>query len=636
MKNIYKIHIALLLFLTVLFVQGQENPPTETTPLPYSFNASQRGDLFLNGSEIEVIYDAETGKYIFKEKIGDYYIKRPIYMTAKEYEEYRLKRDIISYYKSKVSAIDGKTKAGEEAKKDLLPKYYINSKFFTTIFGSNEIEVNAQGNVLVKLGVMYQKTENPQITENRRSSTTFDFDQQISASINAKVGTRLGVNINYDTQSTFDFQNLIKLEFNPEMKYGEDDIIQKIEIGNVSMPLQSSLIKGAQNLFGGKVKLQFGGTEVTLVGAKQQSQTRSVAAQGGATVHEFELKASDYDKDRHFFLAQRFRNDYDKALNNFPLINSSINITRVEVWVTNRNNQTEDVRNIVAIADLAERDPNYVTNPSISNFTGQDPSNQANSLGELLTIDGNIRTFTTLPNAFNNFGLSGFSQGSDYSVLEHARKLEVNRDFTLQPQLGYISLNRALSESEVLAVAYEYTENGQVFTVGELSDNGVIAPANLVLKLLRPEIISTTSHTWDLMMKNVYDLRSFRMNSEGFRLEVLYQDNSTGVALNMLQNSVTPNINNIPLLNLLNIDRLDSSNNSEVGGDGFFDYVEGITVNSEKGLIFFPEVEPFGGFLDGIDGSGLLTNVADEDFIFREMYSLTQSDAQNNHQSKVS
>jgi len=625
-KDIFKIRILLLLLITVFFAQAQDNPKVSDSipPLPYDFNANQNGGLFLNSSETEVIYDAATGKYIFLEKIGDYYVKRPIYMTAKEYEAYRLKRDMIDYYKTKTSAIDGKKKGSDDAKKDLLPKYYINSKFFESLFGSNEIEVNAQGNVLVKFGILYQKTEDPRRSEKQRKSTTFDFDQQISASINAKVGTRLGVNINYDTQSTFDFQNLIKLEYTPT----EDDIIQKIEIGNVSMPLQSSLIKGAQNLFGGKVQLKFGGTEITMVGAKQQSQTRSVAAQGGATVHEFEIKASEYDKDKHFFLAQRFRNNYDKALEKFPLINSSVNITRVEVWVTNRNNQTEDVRNIVAIADLGERDSNFVTNTSISNFTGQDPSNEANNLSELLTFDGDIRSSIGLSSAFNSNGLSGFNQGSDYSVLEHARKLIQGRDFVLQPQLGYISLNRALAESEVLSVAFEYTESGQVYTVGELSDNGIIAPANLVVKLLRPEIISTDSHSWDLMMKNVYDLRSFQMNPEGFRLEILYQDNTTGVSLNTLQNAVTGDIKSTPLLNLLRVDRLDSSNNAEERGDGFFDYIEGITVNSKKGLVFFPEVEPFGDYMDS------QLSASDDAYVFNELYDRTQSDAQNNFQSK--
>ncbi len=633
-KNTYKIQLLILFLLTVFYSKAQDNPVVATDsipPLPYHFTSKQNGGLFLNSSNTEVIYDSKTESYIFMEKIGDFYVKRPIYMTPKEYKEYRLNRDMIEYYKLKTSAIDGIKNNSEDAKKNLLPKYYVKSEFFESLFGSNEVEVNAQGNVLIKFGVLYQKTENPRISERRRTSTTFDFDQQISASINAKVGTRLGVNINYDTQSTFDFQNLIKLEYTPT----EDDIIQKVEIGNVSMPLQSSLIKGAQNLFGAKVKMQFGGTDITLVSAKQQSQTRSVSAQGGATVHEFELRASDYDKDRHFFLSQRFRNDYDKALSSFPLINSGINITRVEVWVTNRNNKTEDVRNIVAIADLAEGDENFVTNLSISNFSNHNPSNEANNLNTLLTLTGDIRTFNSLTTAFNSNGLSGFSQGSDYSILENAKKLISGTDFILQPQLGFITLNRALSESEVLAVAYEYTENGQVYTVGEMSDSGIIAPANLVLKLLRPEIISTSSHTWDLMMKNVYDLRSFQMSSDGFRLEVLYQDNTTGVPLNVLQNATTENINTKPLLNLLNIDRLDSSNNVEAGGDGFFDFIEGVTVNSQKGLVYFPEIEPFGGYLDGLSGgTGVLTDVNDEKFIFREMYDRTQSDVQNNFQSK--
>ena len=117
-----------------------------------------------------------------------------------------------------------------------------------------------------------------------------------------KVGERLQVTANYDTQSTFDFQNIIKLEYTPT----EDDIIQKIEVGNVSMPLNSSLIQGAQSLFGVKTQLQFGKTTITGIFSEQRSETRSVVAEGGATVTEYELFALDYDENRHFFLGQFF------------------------------------------------------------------------------------------------------------------------------------------------------------------------------------------------------------------------------------------------------------------------------------------------------------------------------------------
>jgi len=633
-KNyIFKI-VVLFVFAGFLFAKAQNTPTVPSnsvqndtiSPLPYDFSPTQYGDLFLNGANTEVIYDPETGKYIFVEKIGDYYIKSPIYMTADEYKQYRLKRDMLDYFKTKISAVDGKKKGSEEAKKDLLPKYYVNSKFFESIFGGNQIEVNLQGNVLVKMGVLYQKTENPLLSERNRKSTTFDFDQQISASVNAKVGTRVNVNINYDTQSTFDFQNLIKLEYTPT----EDDIIQKIEVGNVSMPLQSSLIKGAQNLFGFKTKLQFGATDITAVFAKQQSQTRSVAAQGGATVHEFEIKGSEYDKDRHFFLAHKFREKFNSALQNFPLVNSSINITRIEVWITNRNNETENVRTIVALADLAEGNTTNFTNTTVTPLGAHDPSNEANSLVTHLTQNDPIRNIATVSSA-----LPGFLQGTDFSVVVNAKKLIQGRDFTLHPSLGYVTLNRPLAESEVLSVAYEYTELDPTtneittFQVGELTSNGIEAPNNLVVKLLRPEIVNTNIPLWKLMMKNIYDLRSRQLNPDGFRLEVMYNDPSTGVPINTLQNAQTPNIANKSLLNLLRVDRLDSSQNPDPNGDGYFDYVEGITVDSQNGLIIFPIAQPFGNHL-----STTLTDPADDNYIFSELYTNTQSAAQNNYQNK--
>ena len=135
------------------------------------------------------------------------------------------------------------------------------------------------------LGVLFTKQDNPSFSPRNRSNFTFDFDQRISLSLLGKVGTRLQVTANYDTQSTFDFQNLVKLEYTPT----EDDIIQKIEVGNVSMPLNSSLITGAQSLFGVKTQLQFGKTTITGVFSEQKSDTRSVVAQGGGTLEEFDF-----------------------------------------------------------------------------------------------------------------------------------------------------------------------------------------------------------------------------------------------------------------------------------------------------------------------------------------------------------
>ncbi|MFT4642234.1 MAG: cell surface protein SprA [Candidatus Azotimanducaceae bacterium] len=598
--------------------------------LPYNFNNSQTGNLSLNPpKEEEVTFDPETQQYIVREKIGNYYVGEPIYMSYKEYQEYRLKKDMLAHYKEKLKAVGGRAAGSEAAQKDLLPKYYVKSKLFETIFGGNEIEVNVQGDVQIQLGVLSQTIENPQISERNRKSITFDFDQQISASINAKVGKRLAVTANYDTQSTFDFQNLIKLEFNPDLAFSEDDILQKIEVGNVSMPIKNSLVTGAQSLFGLKTELQFGKTSVTTVFAEQKSQTRTVAAEGGATINEFELRATDYDMDRHFFLSQAFRNNYDNALVNYPLINSQINIVKVEVWMTNRQSSTEDFRNIVAIADLAENDPTNIagTNVIPSPGVNQDPSNGSNDLANLLVLGDPVREIATVSTRLMSYGIT---QGRDYSILENARKLRPE-EFSIQPQLGYISLNRRLADSDVLAVSYEYTISGspEVFKVGELTSDGVVAPDNLVVKLLRSEIINTTIPLWDLMMKNIYSLGAYQMSKEGFRLELLYRDDATGVPTNVIQNAKTAGISDRTLLNVFNIDKLDQNEFSVPEGDGYFDYIESLTVNSSQGYIIFPSVEPFGESLQSV-----FTDIDDAIYIFDELYDNTQSEARNNFQNK--
>tara|TARA_B110000305_G_C19464203_1_gene656653 strand:+ start:634 stop:7743 length:7110 start_codon:yes stop_codon:yes gene_type:complete len=594
--------------------------------IPYNFNSSQTGSLFLNPPKnAEVTYDSESQKYIVREKIGGYFVGQPKYMTSKEYANYKLHQDMLDHYKDKLSAMSGRTAGSKDAQKNLLPTYYVNSNFFESLFGGNSIEVNPQGNIQLELGILSQKIENPQISERNRKNTTFDFDQQITASINAKVGTRLGVMANYDTQSTFDFQNQIKLEFTPT----EDDILRKIEIGNVSMPIKNSLITGAQSLFGAKTEFQFGKTTITSVFAEQKSQTTTVAAEGGTTLNEFEFRATDYDSNRHFFVSQSFRDNYDKALELLPLISSDINITKIEVWVTNRQSSTIDFRNIVALADLGEKDATNIRGSNVNPTSGtqRDPSNQANNLVNIMTLNDPVRNIATVSSSLISYGVS---QGRDYSVLENARKLRSD-EYEINQQLGYISLNRRLGESDVLAVAYEYTISGsdQVHKVGELTSDGIISPDNLVVKLLRGEIINTEVPLWDLMMKNIYSLGAYQMSQEGFRFELLYRDDANGVLTNMLQNAKSPDVSDRTLMNVFKIDQLDQNEFVVPEGDGYFDYVERITVDSRQGLIIFPAVEPFGESLTPV-----LTDPEDKVYIFDELYRNTQSQAKNNFQNK--
>jgi cell surface protein SprA len=619
-------------------------------------------------------YDPLTDRYIYSKSVAGFSINYPIILTPKEYESLLLKESMRDYFKQKTDAMDGKKEGSEEAKKNLLPKYYVNSSLFESIFGSNTIDVKPSGSVEMDLGARYTKQDNPSFSPRNRSNLSFDFNQRISMSLMGKVGTRLNVNANYDTQSTFAFQNLFKLEYTPS----EDDIVQKIEVGNVSMPMNGSLIRGAQSLFGVKTQLQFGKTMVTGIFSEQKSQTKSVVAQGGGTIENFDIFALDYDSDRHFFLSQYFRNKYDSSLRNYPFIDSRVQISRLEIWVTNRqtrvNATSNNLRNIIALQDLGEGQLSgipdnevVVLDPSTGIFNNPfdspvdnsnndfDPAQIASGTG---LLNKNIREIVTSSSGFN----VTVSEGQDYSKLENARKLNPN-EYTYDAQLGYISLQQRLANDEVLAVAYQYTIGNDVYQVGEFGNDGVdatvvtgnttvnqgIITQSLILKMLKSNLTNVKNPIWNLMMKNIYQIPgAYQVKQEDFRFNILYTDPSPlnyiteakDVAGNPVPFPPSPKANNqvaeTPLLKVFNLDKLNYNNDPQTGGDGFFDFLQGITIDAQNGRLMFTTKEPFGELLfSKLSNPGSVENYNDastynpnqEKYVFRSMYRNTQAGA---------
>ncbi len=685
-----------ILVSTDVFAQEEEKTVRDSTSTTYSFTKMSLPDPGSIESKYE--YDPITDRYKYSENLGEFSIRYPLYLTPKEFQRLIRKEQMRDYFKEKVNAISGKDVDEEEKRKNLLPIFYVNSGFFETIFGSNEIELIPQGSVEVDLGLLFNKTDNPSFSPQNQSNFTFDFDQRISLSLQGNIGTRLSVLANYDTESTFDFQNQLKLGYNPN----EDSILQALEIGNVNLPLNSSLIRGAQSLFGVKAQFQFGRTTITGVFSEQQSDTRSVSVQGGGRVDDFELFALDYDDNRHYFLSHYFRDTYDKSLAQYPFINSNIQITRVQVWITNRSNNSRgltNARNLVALQDLGESDSNNIGlrnggNAIPANFLrpGVDanslPRNENNRLDPNLIGQANaylkneIRDISQVDDGFNVPAGFNVVEGSEYSRLENARLLSENQ-YTLNTQLGYISLNQKLNNDEILAVAFQYTKDGEVFQVGEFANdgvgntsvNGIVDPTNpptpggtteptlsltqaLVVKMLKSTQITVTEPVWDLMMKNIYGLGVFRLTQEDFNLNILYTDPSpvnyiTSVANgNQIIPLSTPNdgLGKSPtLLKVFNMDKLNVNNDPVNGGDGFFDYFPGLTVDPENGRIIFTTVEPFGEHLfrrlsgnpnnlnqeyDTSDAARSGWTLDQQEYVFDKLYSQTKIQAQQEQADK--
>ena len=625
----HKIYFFLLIFLCGFVSQAQvQDAVQDTIKKGYDVGEIQMA----NPQSIlsAYTYDPVTNTYVYTNSVDDFNINYPIVLTPAEYEKLRLKESMSQYFNQKLDAIDGNKKGSDDAKKDLLPRYYIKSGLFESIFGSNTIDVKPTGSIEVDLGLLYTKQDNPAFSPRNRTNTSFDFNQRISMSLLGKVGTRLQVNANFDTQSTFAFQNLLKLEYTP----ADDDIVRKIEVGNVSMPLNSTLIQGAQSLFGVKTELQFGKTTVTGVFSEQKSQAKSVTAQGGGTIQEFEMYGLDYDNDRHFFLSQYFRDKYDASLKNYPFVDSRVQITRLEIWVTNKQNRvnttSNNLRNIIALQDLGEAQltglPDnkvVVLNPSTGMFLKpiDSPTDNSNNRydPELIGkaegfLNNEIREIVTASSGFK----STVSEGQDYSKLENARKLLPN-EYTFNTQLGYISLQQRLGNDEILAVAYEYSIGGEVYQVGEFGNDGVEATVvggnqssnqtvisqTLILKMLKSSLTNVTNPVWNLMMKNIYQIQgAYQLQQEDFRLNILYKNPSALNYITPVTGSTFPpnpdpkiTIDNTTLLKVFDIDKLNYNNDPQAGGDGFFDFIPGMTVDSQNGRLIFTTKEPFGQLL---------------------------------------
>ena len=573
----------------------------------------------------EIEYDPETGNYNYKQSMGSLNYRPPSYMSFDEYNDYEKRKSMNDYWKEirKDGEEDEESEDGSTGSA-FRPAINVESEGFDRIFGGNTISITPNGSAELTFGINSSKTENPAIPVNQRRITTFDFRQNIQVNVIGNIGEKLKIQTNYNTQATFDFENQMKLEYTGY----EDEIIQKIELGNVSLPLQSNLITGSQALFGVKSELKFGRLYVTSVYSQQKSERKNVSTEGGAQEVEFEVNADEYEDYRHYFLSHFFRDIYEKALATPPIVNSSVNITRVEVWVTNTNFSTENTRNVIAFQDLGESRRIFNQEFAGPSAINSPAANGQNRVYQKVYSNGAVRAFTQATQTLEGTQFNLQSR-FDYQKVELARKLEQGRDYTYNAQLGYISMTQEVQPNQVLAVSFEYTYNGQTYRVGEFSNDQTGSDA-LILKMLKGSELNTRFPMWDLMMKNVYSLGAYQLSSTGFELGIWYLDKKKGIDINYIPEPYQ-GLNDRPLLQVLGLDRI--NNNSAQVPDGMFDFLSSpqITVNPSNGRIFFPVLEPFGSNLR----ETLLEITKDErvasNYAFDSLYTNTQANAQYNY-----
>jgi len=630
---------------------------------------SRRSPLVLplpKNVQLQVTPDDSLKNYNVRETVGsqiDY--RDPTSISQEQLLKFQERQAINDYYRQKaMGGVAGAQAApGSPQAQRLIPKIYLGP-IADRIFGGSYIDIRPAGSLTLKAGAKYNVNRNPALTLRQQSVGDFIFEQNMNLSLSGQVGTKLKLTFNYDTKAAFDFDNQMKFDYAGQ----PTDILRKLDLGNVSMPLNNSLITGGSNLFGIKTQLQFGRLGVTAVAATLRGSQDEVRVQNGAQSRTFELKASQYERDRHYFLSQYFRDNYDRALQGLPTVKSGFEIRRLEVWVTNDNRTTDNLRNVVALQDLAEprlarmyRPNLWITTPDSGRYAT--PKNSANYLYPSISGPGSTRENLQVEPFLNNLntpkGSVPLVKGLDFERLR-ARKLQAN-EYTFNAQLGYVNLNTALLPDQVLAVSYEYLYNGKSYTVGETQTEyaGAKPDEVIFLKMLKAtnpgvgtadpatnpanrNLLTRNTPTWDLMMKNIYPLNTSQLNRDNFQLQIIYKDDVTGVDLISLKEGTR--IQNIPLIEVFGLDRVNANNDRNA--DGNFDYFPGITIDPELGKIIFPSVQPFGSYLKAqFDTVARAPNPAANDpgntpanaalerqraqtYVYQALYNQTQSDAQ--------
>ena len=360
----------------------------------------------------DVYYDEETGTYRMGTKLGENFLETPFYMTPQEYQEWATNRTMREFFRTKnKEAFEAKGKEKfdfTDMKFDLGPA--------NKVFGPGGVRIKTQGSAELKLGANLRFVDNPSLSERNRKVFGFDFDEKVNLSVNAKVGDKVNMDFSYNSEATFAFDNQnVKLHYEGK----DDEIIKLLEAGNVSLPSNSKLVRGASSLFGVRADLQFGKLKVQTVISQKKSSSQTVSSKGGVQLTSYEFSADQYDENRHFFLAHYFRDKYDANMEQLPNILSGISINRIEVWVTNKNGTTNNTRNIIAFTDLAEHD--HISSSLWGAGGTVNPANASNDLyAQLNASMASARDINLRSQVLEAAGLVG---GEDYEKLESARLL---------------------------------------------------------------------------------------------------------------------------------------------------------------------------------------------------------------------
>ncbi len=584
------------------YVLNDTLPSTSTKHL--GENAKNPFDL-KNPIQEVIEYNPSNNSFSVSPRIGDDFLSTPTTLDYNEYLDKKTKQQERQYF-AKLGGISSGADDGDlKSVSDPIRKIDLGSNDpLDRLFGPGGIKITPQGNLDVKLGLSFQKIDNPTLLpQQQKQGPLLDFDMGINVNMQGSIGSKLKLNTRFNTNATFNFDNQMNIDYDGA-SFGEDEIIRDISAGDVSLPLRSNLIQGAQSLFGIRADLQFGKLKLTAVASQQRSERKEIVIEGGSQINQFEINADSYDENRHFFLTHFNRDAFEDGLKTLPQINSlfKINPQSVEIWITDELNTTQDgVRTVVALSDLGEpsrfnsaqptrwqNSSRLIRDPFSGSFL---PDNETNNIYPAIKDTTSLVRIARNVDSELKGARYGFENGRDFEQFV-GRKLK-STEYSINPDLGFVSLNLNVQPDQVVGIAFQYSYNGNIYQVGEFSgdvpdENSKGEKTVLFVKMLKSTTTRVDIAMWDLMMKNFYSIGAYQVGREDFKLDAFYEDPGNGLKRFL----PIANSESTPLIRLLGLDRLNSRGDRLP--DGAFDFVEGVTINPSNGRIMFPSLEPFG------------------------------------------
>ena len=407
--------------------------------------------------------------------------------------------------------------------------------------------LRVSGNVNINGKMVFQEQELVRSTLSQTQNTHLEFDQKQNLNIQGKIGDRITVSMDQDSERDFDWENNIRISYEGQ----EDDIVQKVEAGNISLSLPSTkyvTFSGKnQGLFGVKSVSKLGPVDVTAIASIEQTKKEQSEWEGGGQSNTQQIRDVDWIKNRYFFIHEWFRNGV--------------------------NNQIINIPPFYPLKDGLH----LIGNMVVKNF----------ELYKSINVnDASAMTGTAYVNPLNPTDTTYIDDNEEGSFL----LLEQGTNYYLSQDLGFIRIRDHVSQ-DILGCTFVLADRFTGDTVLVVGNGPDSLGTNLSLMMLKPRNSHPNHPTWPLMFKNVYYLGTTKINPEGFEVQI-YNKNATPV-------TERDQATSLPYITLFGLDSIDE--NGSRNYDEIIDKDATNIINMIDGELMFPWLHPF-ATLDSIDG----------------------------------